>query len=69
LSGAQKKFLNSQELALRLGVSISTIYFWVSQNKVPYFKMGKHNRFDYEEVLAHFKNKTLKSDGGRIEKH
>ena len=54
----EHEFIDIKELSQRLKVPINTIYYWVSRNTIPYIKMGKHNRFVYQEVLAHFKSKT-----------
>jgi excisionase family DNA binding protein len=47
-----------QELAQILQCPISTIYYWVSRNEIPYVKLGRHLRFIPEEVLDHFKKTT-----------
>jgi len=56
-------FLTSKELSIRLNVPVNTIYYWVSKGHIPYIKMGKHNRFEYQVVLDFFKDKTKKSGG------
>ena len=58
----ERILLNSKEVATKLGVPLNTVYYWVSKNEIPYIKAGKHNRFDYEEVMAHFKQKTQKRE-------
>lgn len=47
-------FMNVEELGRMLGVSPKTIYYWVSRNEVPYFKVGRHLRFRAQEVIEHF---------------
>lgn len=54
-----KLLLTSKELAQKINVPINTIYYWVSRKEIPYIKVGKHNRFDYEEVMEFFRDKTL----------
>ena len=56
----ETSFLTTRELAKKLSVPINTVYFWISKNEIPYIKIGKHNRFNYEEVMAFFRNKTTK---------
>ena len=51
-------FLGPKELAEKLNVSVNTIYYWVHKKEIPYVKMGKHNRFCYEEVMNYFFKKT-----------
>lgn len=57
---AETLLIGSKELASKLGVPLNTIYYWVSKNEIPYIKAGKHNRFDYEEVVKFFRDKTRK---------
>lgn len=57
-SSQEVTLLNSKELAVKLGVPINTIYYWVSKSDIPYVKLGKHNRFNYEEVIEYFQNRT-----------
>lgn len=52
------EYLSPKELAAKLKVPVNTIYYWVSRNQIPVIKMGKHNRFHYEEVMSFFRNKT-----------
>jgi excisionase family DNA binding protein len=44
------KFFNIQELSEYLGVTINTLYSWVSQKKVPYVKVGRLVRFDVKKI-------------------
>lgn len=46
--------LTVEELASFLKVSPHTIYYWVSRSGIPAIRMGKHLRFDRDQVLAHF---------------
>jgi excisionase family DNA binding protein len=55
-----EQFLSPQELSKKLNVPVNTIYYWVSKDVIPYIKMGKHNRFDFDEVMNHFKKNTRK---------
>lgn len=55
------KFLGPKELAKLLGVPVNTIYYWVSKKQIPVVKMGKHNRFNYQEVLEFFKKSNGKN--------
>lgn len=50
--------MNLKELAERLRVSRKTLYYWVSRNEVPYLKIGRHLRFDYQAVLDFFEERT-----------
>ncbi|MFA6635709.1 MAG: helix-turn-helix domain-containing protein [Candidatus Omnitrophota bacterium] len=45
-----EKRLNIHELAEILGVSVNTIYSWISQRKIPYIKVGRLVRFDRNKI-------------------
>ena len=61
----EKQFLTCRELAQKINVPVNTIYYWISKNEIPYIKMGKHNRFDYEEVMKFFKSKMNRNQTHR----
>lgn len=42
-----------EELSKKLNVPKTTIYYWVQNKKVPFFKAGRHLRFDLDEILKH----------------
>jgi len=46
----QQKLINVSELAQVLGVSIQTIYTWVSQRRLPFVKVGRRTMFNPEEI-------------------
>lgn len=47
----EQRLFNVKELSAYLGgVSINTIYCWVSQRKLPYKKLGKLVRFEISEI-------------------
>lgn len=41
---------NIRQLAEATGLSVYTIYTWVSQRKIPYVKVGKRVMFDPVEI-------------------
>jgi len=53
-----KKLLTVEELAEILSVPKSWIYDRTRQGQeaIPHHRFGKYVRFDYEQVLDHFKN-------------
>lgn len=53
-----RALLTIKKLAEALNVSSGTIYYWVSRNEIPYLKVGRHLRFDLEEVQAYFAEQT-----------
>lgn len=50
--------LDIQGIATLLLVSPKTIYRWVRLRKIPFIKLEHHIRFDPDEVLSHFQDKT-----------
>ncbi|MBA3257434.1 MAG: excisionase family DNA-binding protein [Pyrinomonadaceae bacterium] len=46
-----------------MGIQCQTVYLWVRQKRIPFFRVGRLVKFDEQEVLAHFrvrsKTKTL----------
>jgi len=44
------KFLNVLQAANYLGIKVSTLYQWVSQKKIPYYKSGRLDKFDLAEL-------------------
>jgi len=57
----QKRFLNTKELAGYLGISISTLYDWVNQRRIPYVKISNLVRFDLEEISKWVDEKRKKA--------
>jgi len=49
----ERRLLTVREAAQYLAVSVSTLYGWVWQQRIPFVKMGRAVRFDLAE-LAQF---------------
>jgi excisionase family DNA binding protein len=47
----EKELLNSKELCDWLGIHLSTLAKWKSENKIPYRRMGKRIFFNRNEVI------------------
>jgi excisionase family DNA binding protein len=47
--------ITPNEIAGRLGVERQTIYLWVRQGRIPYYRLGRLIKFDENEVLAYFR--------------
>ena len=45
-----KKLVGPKEAAAYLGLSLNTIYTWISQNKIPYYKVSRLVKFDINEI-------------------
>jgi excisionase family DNA binding protein len=48
-----KEFLTADELAELFDVKKQTVWRWVRQGKVPYFKVGGSLRFNTEDIRRH----------------
>lgn len=55
------ELLDIKGLSKALRVPVQTIYYWVSRGEVPAIKIGRHLRFDYSEVLDHFRQSSSRS--------
>lgn len=44
------RYLNILEVASLLGISRLTVYDWVGQRRIPYFKAGRSLRFDRVQI-------------------
>ena len=45
-----KRLININELSEYIGLSISTLYSWVSQRRIPFVKCGRLTKFDLERI-------------------
>jgi excisionase family DNA binding protein len=46
----QQRLLTVQEAAHLLGVSVSTLYGWVWQRRIPFVKVGRALRFEQRDL-------------------
>ena len=59
----EKRFVGIKELAEYLGVKESTIYSWVHQRVIPYYKIGRLPRFDSSEIEEWILKKRVNEGG------
>lgn len=52
--------INSQELMKRLSLSRGKLMEMISNNEIPYFKIGTDYRFYFSEVMAKLNNKKIR---------
>jgi len=52
------ELLTPRELSRELKISIKTIYYWVGRSSIPFVKIGRHIRFDRDQVLHFFRERT-----------
>lgn len=61
-----QRLINAQELSKLLGLSVNTIYPWVSQRKIPFVKCGRLTRFDLQAIDEWIAENTVREE--RFEK-
>ena len=57
------RLINVLQLSEMLNVKRKTIYDWVHNDKIPYYKLGRCLRFDFDEVLKWIRSKKHKGKG------
>ncbi len=57
----QKRLITIKEASEYLGVSVNTLYSWVSQKKIDYVKMGRLTKFDLNVIDRFIENNTFKA--------
>lgn len=46
----KRRFIGVSELAEYLDVSRNTVYGWVFEGRIPYYKFSRHPKFDIDEI-------------------
>lgn len=54
--------ISANEIADRLGIQCQTVYLWVRQRRIPFYRVGRLVKFDELEVLARFKGEVVKQE-------
>ncbi len=44
------QLLDVHQISERLGIKLNTVYSWVNQRKIPYVKVGRLVRFDWQDI-------------------
>ncbi len=57
----QKRLITIKEASVYLGVSVNTLYSWVSQKKIDYVKMGRLTKFDLKTIDKFIENNTVEA--------
>ncbi len=50
INTVNKRLINIQELSELTGLSMSTLYSWVSQRRIPFVKCGRLTKFDLQKI-------------------
>ena len=54
----RRNLISATEIAAVLGIQCQTVYLWVRQKRIPFYRVGRLVKFDEDEVLARFKADT-----------
>ena len=52
---SRRNLITANEIATVLGIQCQTVYLWVRQKRIPFYRVGRLVKFDEAEVLARFK--------------
>lgn len=63
----QRALISASEIAEVLGIQCQTVYLWVRQKRIPFYRVGRLVKFDEAEVLAQFKANIEADDRDRSE--
>ena len=55
----ERRYLGIEELAQYIGITKGTLYVWVCNRKIPYYKLGKLVKFDTKEIDEWMKGKRI----------
>lgn len=58
----KRALVTADVLAEQLGIKTQTVYLWVRQKRLPFYRVGRLVKFDLDEVLAHFKVEAERDD-------
>ncbi|MDE3135745.1 MAG: helix-turn-helix domain-containing protein [Acidobacteriota bacterium] len=58
----EARLLTVQEAARYMAVSVSTLYGWVWQRRIPFVKMGRALRFDLDDLKKFIETSRVKSN-------
>jgi excisionase family DNA binding protein len=58
----KRALVTADVLAEQLGIKTQTVYVWVRQKRLPFYRVGRLVKFDLDEVLAHFKVEAERED-------
>ncbi|MFC1599234.1 helix-turn-helix domain-containing protein [Candidatus Omnitrophota bacterium] len=55
----QRRYLGIKELSEYLGVKTRTVYSWISEQKIPYVKVGRLVRFELRKIDEWLDNNSV----------
>jgi excisionase family DNA binding protein len=57
----QKRLITIKEASEYLGISVNTLYSWVSQKKIDYVKIGRLTKFDLRVIDKFIENNSVEA--------
>ncbi len=57
----QKRLITIKEASEYLGISVNTLYSWVSQKKIDYVKIGRLTKFDLRVLDRFIDNNSVEA--------
>ncbi len=57
----QRRLITVIEASAYLGISVNTLYSWVSQKKIEYVKIGRLTKFDLRVIDKFIENNTTEA--------
>jgi len=57
----QKRLITIKEASEYLGISVNTLYSWVSQKKIDYVKIGRLTKFDLRVIDKFIENNSIEA--------
>ena len=57
----QKRLITIKEASEYLGISVNTLYSWVSQRKIDYVKIGRLTKFDLRVIDKFIENNSVEA--------
>ncbi len=57
----QKRLITIIEASEYLGISVNTLYSWVSQKKIAYVKIGRLTKFDLRIIDKFIENNSVEA--------
>lgn len=57
----QRRLITIKEASEYLGISVNTLYSWVSQKKIDYVKIGRLTKFDLRVIDKFIENNSVEA--------
>lgn len=58
----EKRLIDVRELSRLTGLSVNTLYSWVSQRRIPFVKCGRLTKFDLQAIDEWIRQNTVRPE-------